>query len=560
MSTIEKHTLNNINRENSLFSSFRSIVESSFYGNNVAKIATVQEAYSLAETSLGTIVTDIPIYKPEALGIPKNAKVLVNNDGKVYGRTASARRILNQPAVDALYYEAIVREAVFHSSKKNYYHGEVVVGLDKEFMIKAHLMVPVGYENLLYSYLLNFQEFSATYATMYRQSVGYTEGDLYLFSDPDWRHPDFPNGLAIFDPEHNAAAILGLRYFGELKKATLTLAWGLAHRNHFVACHGGMKQYLLPDGKKYTMATFGLSGSGKSTITLAKHHNKFKVTVLHDDAFIISKERGSTIALEPAYFDKTQDYPMSNEVIKYFLTCQNVGITLDEGGRKVLVTEDIRNGNGRTVKSRFVTPNRIDYLPEKIDAIYWIMKDDSLPPIVKITNPILATVFGVTLATKRTSAEHLEQNTNLDSLVIEPFANPFRAYPLAQDYQDFRDLFDGQKTACYLLNTGYFNGVKVTPEQTLAGIEAIVAGQSIFSDFGPLASMSYLPIQGHSPDFSNRKYLSKLKKRIASRLDFIQEQRDKLNGYNALPEESSLLLQHLILELEICLEKLTSAT
>lgn len=29
-------------------------------------------------------------------------------------------------------------------------------------------------------------------------------------------------------PEANVAAILGLRYFGELKKATLTLAWATA--------------------------------------------------------------------------------------------------------------------------------------------------------------------------------------------------------------------------------------------------------------------------------------------------------------------------------------------
>ncbi|WP_410471136.1 PTS glucose transporter subunit IIA, partial [Enterococcus faecium] len=42
---------------------------------------------------------------------------------------------------------------------------------------------------------------------------------------------------------------------------------------------------------------------------------------------------------------------------------------------------DIRNGNGRTVKSRYATPDRVDHLSEKIDAVFWIMKDDSLPPI-----------------------------------------------------------------------------------------------------------------------------------------------------------------------------------
>lgn len=92
----------------------------------------------------------------------------------------------------------------------------------------------------------------------------------------------------MFDALHNTAAVLGLRYFGELK-ATLTLAWALGNRNGFIACHGGMKQYASND-QTYTMAVFGLSGSGKSTITLAKHTEGHSVSILHDDAFVISRK------------------------------------------------------------------------------------------------------------------------------------------------------------------------------------------------------------------------------------------------------------------------------
>ena len=67
-------------------------------------------------------------------------------------------------------------------------------------------------------------------------------------------------------------------------------------------------------------------------------------------------------------------------------------MTLDENGRKVLVTEDIRNGNGRTIKSRYSTPNRVDKIQEPIQSIFWIMKDDALPPLVKITDPRLASI------------------------------------------------------------------------------------------------------------------------------------------------------------------------
>jgi phosphoenolpyruvate carboxykinase (ATP) len=296
-----------------------------------------------------------------------------------------------------------------------------------------------------------------------------------------------------------------------------------------------MKQYTLNDGSKYTMAAFGLSGSGKSTITLAKNEGKYDVTVLHDDAFIISKEDGSTTALEPAYFDKTQDYPMDDDTVKYFLTVQNDGITLDEDGRKVLVTQDVRNGNGRTVKSKFVTPNRVDHLNEKIDAVYWIMKDDTLPPIVKITNPTLAAVFGLTLATKRSTAENIVGKVDMNALVIEPFADPFRSYALGEDYQDFKDLFEKQNTDCYIMNTGFFNGDKVKPKHTLGSIEAVVDGVANFVPFGPLEGLEYLPVDGFDPDFNDKEYVNRMISRMQNRLDFIIAKKTEREGYDALP-------------------------
>lgn len=549
MATINRFTRSDISPKNPLFSSFKTMIESAFYGNNVYEVADLKEAYELAKDAPGTTVTDMPVIHTQELGLPEDAKVLVANDGKIVGRTAAARRIIGQPEIDAEYYRGILREALYQGTMRKFYSGKAVVGLDPEFMVQSHLMIAEGFEMNFYSYLLNFQIVTQEMSTLYQRSTAYSENDLYVYADPYWSHPDFPNGLALFDPAHNVAAILGLRYFGELKKATLTLAWGTAHRNGFVACHGGMKQYHLPD-RKYTMAAFGLSGSGKSTITLAKHGDKYHVDVLHDDAFVINKEKGSTTALEPAYFDKTQDYPLSDPSVDYFLTCQNVGVTLDENNQKVLVTQDIRNGNGRTVKSRYVTPDRVDYLAEKIDAVFWIMKDDSLPPVVRIDDPVLAAVFGLTLATKRSSAENVVGNVNLEKLVIEPFANPFRCYPLREDYADFRDLFAKQETACYILNTGFYGAKKVTPQVTLGAIEKIVEGKADFVEFGPLTAMSYLPIEGYEVEFTDTNYLDQLRKRMESRLEFITEQSTADDGYNALPEETSLLIQRLIEQLE----------
>lgn len=548
MATVGTFSHGEIAPGNKLFSSFKTLVESAFYGNNVEKITDLAAAYELARKAPGAAITDMPVKHTAELGLPEDAKVIVFNDGKVTGRTAAARRVIGQPGIDKTLYEGVLRDALFQGTHKKFYAGEVVVGLDKDFMVKAHLLLPENYETNFYSYLLNFQIMTQEWRALYQNSKAYPEADIFLYADPDWRHPDFPHGLALFDPEHNVAAVLGLNYFGELKKATLTLAWATAHRNGYVACHGGMKQYQLPD-KKFTMAAFGLSGSGKSTITLAKHGDKYQVKVLHDDAFVINQTDGSTTALEPAYFDKTQDYPLTDPAVDYFITCQNVGVTLDEAGKKVIVTQDIRNGNGRTVKSRYVTPNRVDHLHSSIDAIFWIMKDDSLPPVVKITDPVLAAVFGLTLATKRTTAENVVGNVDMDKLVIEPYANPFRVYPLGQDFEDFKNLFEANQTDCYILNTGFYKGKKVTPQDTLGSIEKIVEGSAEFAAFGPLASMSYLPVVGFDVDFEDGDYVKALRDRMQSRLDFILAQAVDNEGYNALPPEAAALMEKVIAEL-----------
>ena len=163
---------------------------------------------------------------------------------------------------------------------------------------------------------------------MYKNSKTMPEGDIYIYSDPDYRPETHPNGLALFDPEHNTAMILGMRYFGEHKKGTLTLAWGIANRNGFASCHGGIKRYSFSEDEKYTIGVFGLSGSGKSTLTHEKHGGKYDITVLHDDAYVINAEKGYSVALEPSYFDKTQDYPTASEDNKFLVTVQNCGITL----------------------------------------------------------------------------------------------------------------------------------------------------------------------------------------------------------------------------------------
>ncbi|MER2181132.1 MAG: phosphoenolpyruvate carboxykinase, partial [Desemzia incerta] len=252
-------------------------------------------------------------------------------------------------------------------------------------------------------------------------------------------------------------------------------------------------------------------------------------------------------ALEPAYFDKTQDYPADHPEVDYFVTVQNVGVTQDENGNKVLLTEDLRNGNGRTIKSRYSTPNRVDKFEEPINAVFWIMKDDSLPPVLKINDPILATTFGATLATKRTTAERLKKGVDINKLVIEPYANPFRVYPLIDDYNNFKYLFEELGTDCYILNTGFFLDQKIPKEVTLGAIESIIDDTAEFQEFGHLTDIQYMVTEDFKPDFTDSSYVSLVDERMKMRGEFIREQAQK-NALNVLPNEALKAILSLINE------------
>lgn len=543
MSTQERFTLDEITQNNPLFSQAKTIIETAFYANNMQEVSDVATAYRLAKDNPKTIVTDLAIQHAQQLGLPSDAKMLVDNHGAIVGRSANARRLLGQDE-ESVKLLKLLCEAIYQASDRPFYRTQVVVGLDEDFMVKAHFAIPQGYEMNLLSYLLNFQSYDNTYQQRYRASKAYTESDLYIYANPDWSHPDYPEGLALFDVKHNVAAILGLRYFGEFKKATLTLTWALAHRHGYIACHGGAKTFHFENQDEQVLAFYGLSGSGKSTLTHAKHSDKFAITILHDDAFVIKKADGSSVALEPAYFDKTSDYLPNSSEIKYFTTLMNVGVTLDQAGNKVLVTEDLRNGNGRTIKSRYSSSNRIDKEAAPLTAVCWIMKDDSLPPVVALRDPILAATFGVTLATKRSNAENISLK-NKDNLVIEPFANPFRAYPLVEDYLDFKELFAKNQVQCYVVNTDSFNGLKISKEKTLALLEQIVTKQAQWQDFGALPQMQYLKTDDYQVSWESKEYRKKLFKRLQTRFDWVQQYNQQhLN--NPLPNEITAKLALLL--------------
>lgn len=516
-------------------SAWRAMLESAFYSNSVKK-TTIPELYQLATKQPEVIVTSHPFHKPEQFGLAGDTKILVSNDGGVVGRTARARRLVRQMGKEKGEYLRILSEAIYRLNKREGLWLEAIVGLHPNFMIKANLLSPVTDAKNMFDWGINFAPWVEPWTDMYRNSQRVDEPDILVLADPEWSDPRFADGLVIIDEDENCAALLGLRYFGERKKGTLTLAWTIGTRQNMVACHGGIKTV----GKHPPIAVFGLSGSGKSSLTNSHDHagtlkENEKVTVIHDDAFLIDLDADFTVALEPSLFDKTDAVKFNDPVIKYFYSAQNVGVTQLNGDR-LIVAEDIRNENGRCIKSRDMF-NHDNYCGRP-GSVIWLQKDPSLPPITKVADIDLAVAMGASLSTMRARGVENVPPEELEKLVIEPFANPFRVHPLMVDCQQFRNLFK-LGTECYVMNTNAFGlpdkEINIPLQLSLSIMTAIVRGTIKWSEWSHFPGL-LIPEDGieiFGEDYNKKyrptnelNYLKFLRRRMQDRITYLSNKRD----------------------------------
>jgi phosphoenolpyruvate carboxykinase (ATP) len=517
-------------------SSWRAYIESAFFANSVRK-TNMSELYSLAIKQPEVVVTSHPMYKPQQFGLPKNAKVLVSNDGGIVGRTARARRLVREMGKEKDRFLGLLGEAIYNFNRRSGLWLEGIVGLHQDFMIKAHILSPETDAKNMLDWGINFTPWMKPWTDLYKKSRLLDEPDILIFADPEWSHPDFPNGLVIIDEENNCIAILGLRYFGERKKGTLTIAWTIGVRQNMVACHGGIKKI----GNKPPVAVFGLSGSGKSSITNSHDHagtlkKNEKVNVIHDDAFLIDLEHNFTVGLEPALFDKTDAVKFDDPGIKYFYTAQNVGTTMLPDGKRKMVFEDIRNENGRCLKSRDMFNHTNSC--ERPGMVIWLQKDTSLPPICKVNSVGLAVAMGASLSTLRAKGVENVDPKEFEKLVIEPFANPFRIHPLMVDCQQFKKLFK-LGTECYILNTHAFglpqNLIDIPKELSLNIVTELVRDNIEWKEWKAFEGL-LLPKNGNDlfgPDY-DKKYkptkdqecLRYLRDRMQDRITYLSNKRD----------------------------------
>ncbi|HNX01215.1 MAG TPA: phosphoenolpyruvate carboxykinase (ATP) [Candidatus Cloacimonadota bacterium] len=558
-------------------SPIRAMVETLMNNNKVRKI-NIAEAYELAKKQTGVSVTDMPIYPEFARkhGLPQGATVLNDCHGKIVGRTAKARRFYNRlNASDKTKVEGDLSEAILQMQQYPLIKAEAVLGLTDELMIKATFVTTETDAMNVFNWLCNFAPMESM-AKEYAASKKLPIMDIILVAFNEWTCNDtFYNNvgqpqLALVDEKQNVIINLGMRYFGERKKGTLTLGWTSAMTLGMAACHGGIKEIdfskcddasFRPLGKR-SIVFYGLSGTGKSSHTNSPDNagtlpKGFDKAVLHDDAFQIDLEKRMCRVWEPTLFDKTDSRDINNPDWKYTLSLMNHS-QFEINGKNWPVGLDIRNSNGRALLDRDLLGKWVNECSFPM-ALAWLMKDTVLPPIIKFSDHYLAIAMGAALITMRNKAENVTEE-ELKKLVFEPFANPFRVYELYKDVEAFFNVVESGADVYSFNSRGYWRssdsdleGISLTTSLTLQ--TAILTDKLQWEPWKNLPG-AMIPtkesidaiIPGYYDKYDPAKrqnmeqYITLLKDRFAQRRDFLNS-----TDVNTKPE----LLNNLVGRLEI---------
>jgi len=500
---------------------------------NNEQVLDTQPLYDRSLEMENVVVLNRAMKHPEHFGLNPGTKQIIWNHRNPVGRTARARKFLHeQDAEEKKNLITIAREAILNLQKTGSISTRAYSGLDEEFCVGLQFIGNRNYPISALSLLLNFQAFiNETNYEFYRNSRQLEEPDLLMVYDPDWSHPKYEGGLVIIDRASKTIFVLGLPYFGEIKKGFLTLIWHTAisekipgtEIRRFLPIHGSI---CVINGK--TVIIIALSGSGKSSLS------KNAESIAHDDAFVVSMVTGKAIILEPTFFNKTDGDNMGDETTERGLIFYNMGI-VDVGDGIDVVPKDRLVANGRVIQER--PANAVNGY-DRVDIVSLVMKDDTLPPITLINNSALFVAFGASLMTKRSLAEALKSVEEQFKLVIEPFAQPFRAWRLNTECRMFQLFLELFNPTTVILNTGDFMGNDIElvlsrdvilPSLTKEQLEfvpwRIVPGKMV--SLLKKGTLNHGYDKKFSPKLSEKEYVARLVSRMQSRIDYLTALREK---------------------------------
>jgi phosphoenolpyruvate carboxykinase (ATP) len=318
------------------------------------------------------------------------------------------------------------------------------MGMSPEVPLRCRLLVPTDYARIAYMW-----------HNMLFPSDSGQEPDFLSVYVPDW-----PETLIFLDVDQGYTYILGTDYPGEAKKSMLRQAMYWIKRRGGLGLHAGSKILRVagPDGKLRDVGflLFGLSGTGKTTLTLHDHglETPERAIIKQDDVVLLARD-GRAFGTEDGFYIKTEGLEPSQTVLwgaATHPTAAYENIRVDSNGKvDFLDTSLTSNGRG-VVLRRFIrgADDGIDL--EKANKIVFITRRNDIIPVCARLTPEQAAAYFMLGESIETSAG---DPTRAGQAKREVGTNPFIVGSEAEEgNRILRILRENPDMQAYILNTG----------------------------------------------------------------------------------------------------------
>lgn len=318
------------------------------------------------------------------------------------------------------------------------------MGMSPEVPIHCRLYVPREYARI--AYMWNSMLFPSDSAK---------EPDFLSVYVPDW-----PERLIFLDVDQGYTYILGTDYPGEAKKSMLRQAMYWIKRRGGLGLHAGSKvlRVVGPDSELRDVGflLFGLSGTGKTTLTLHDHglEEPERAIIKQDDVVLMTAD-GRAFGTEDGFYIKTEGLEPSQKVLWGAATHETAvyeNIKLDENGKVDFLDTSITSNGRGVVLRKYIkgTGEGVDL--EKANKIVFITRrNDVVPVCARLTDEQAAAYFMLGESIETSAGDP----TKAGQAKREVGTNPFIVGPEAEEGNRLLAILRANPDMqAYILNTG----------------------------------------------------------------------------------------------------------
>jgi len=351
--------------------------------------------------------------------------------------------VMQQP-IDPKRAQAVIREVQESLADMDLIQVDRRMGEHPEATLRCRLFVPRDYARIAFMW-----------HNMLFPSDSSHEPDFVSVYVPDW-----PERLIFCDVLHGYTYILGSDYPGEAKKSMLRQAMHWIKRRGGLGLHAGSKILRVkgPDGnlRDVGFLLFGLSGTGKTTLTLHDHglSDLEKAIIKQDDVVLLARD-GRAFGTEDGFYIKTEGLEPSQTVLWGAATHASAvyeNIKVDGAGKVDFLDTSITSNGRGVVLRRFIrgTGEGIDL--QKANKIVFITRRNDVVPVCARLTPEQAAAYFMLGESIETSAG---DPTRAGQAKREVGTNPFIVGLEAEEGNRLLEILrENPDMQAYILNTG----------------------------------------------------------------------------------------------------------